>query len=150
MPPFTSNKNLSPKLVWMNNSRIKLEFKGSSLKQDKWIFTPNSVANLYVAYEFNIWSKDLNTEFTLKDYLFPAIKLTKKANPNKYFYSRYEIGFDSRSLFSIPIFDWGKNAIIFGVDMSSSVHDNNVNRDILILGEGQTKGLDDTWLTAET
>ena len=30
--PDTANKSLSPKLVWMNNSRIKLEFKGSCLK----------------------------------------------------------------------------------------------------------------------
>ena len=33
---------------------------------------------------------------------------------------------------------------IFGVDMSSSVHE-----DILILGGGPTKGLDDTTMTAE-
>ena len=36
-----------------------------------------------------------------------------------------------------------------GVDMSSSVHIDNKNKDILILGEGQTQGLDDTRLTAE-
>ena len=33
--------------------------------------------------------------------------------------------------------------------MSSSVHIDNKNKDILILGEGQTQGLDDTALTAE-
>ena len=31
-PPYTTNKSLFPKKVWMNNSRIKLEFKGSCLK----------------------------------------------------------------------------------------------------------------------
>ena len=65
------------------------------------------------------------------------------------FLFRYGIGLDSCSLFSIPNFDWGKNAIIFGVDMSSSVHANNKNKDILILGKGQAKGLDNTSLTAE-
>ena len=45
--------------------------------------------------------------------------------------------------------DWGKNAIIFGADMSSSVHVNNKNKDILILGKGKTKGLDNTTVTAE-
>ena len=44
---------------------------------------------------------------------------------------------------------WGENAIIFGADMSSSVHASNKNKDILILGKGETKGLDDTTLTAE-
>ena len=33
--------------------------------------------------------------------------------------------------------------------MSSSVHIDNKNKDILILGEGPTQGLDDTTLTAE-
>ena len=43
----------------------------------------------------------------------------------------------------------GRNVMIFGVDMSSSVHVDNKNKDILILGEGLTQGLDDTTLTAE-
>ena len=33
--------------------------------------------------------------------------------------------------------------------MSSSVHVHNKKKDILILGEGPTQGLDDTTLTAE-
>ena len=43
----------------------------------------------------------------------------------------------------------GKNFIIFGADMSSSVHIDNKNKDILILGEESTQGLDDSTLTAE-
>ena len=77
------------------------------------------------------------------------IKLTNNANPNKYSYSGNEIGFDSCSLFSVPNFDCGKNITIFGVDMSSSVHGNNKNKDIIILGKGQTKGSDNTSLTTE-
>ena len=113
IPFFISNNILSPKLVWMNNSRIKLEFKGKYLKPDKTLFTPNNVVNLCIVYELNTWSEDLNAEFTLKDYLFGAVKLTKNANRNKYPYSGYGIRFDFRSLFSIPNFDWGKNAIFW-------------------------------------
>ena len=43
----------------------------------------------------------------------------------------------------------GKNVIIFGADMSSSLHIDNEGKDILIIGEGPTKGLDDTTLIAE-
>ena len=43
----------------------------------------------------------------------------------------------------------GKNVIVFGVDMSSSVHTDNGKKDFLILGKGPTQGLDDTRLTAE-
>ena len=43
----------------------------------------------------------------------------------------------------------GKNVVIFGANMSSSVHIDNKGKDILILGEGPTQGLDDTTLTGE-
>ena len=81
--------------------------------------------------------------------MFGSVKLTKNADPKKYCYSTYEIGFDSRSFFSNPNFDCGKNVIIFGVDMSSAVHANNKNKDTLILGKEQTQGLDNTTLTTE-
>ena len=44
---------------------------------------------------------------------------------------------------------YGKNVIISGADMSSSVHVDNKARDILVLGEVPTQGLDDMTLTAE-
>ena len=43
----------------------------------------------------------------------------------------------------------GKNVILFGTDMCSSVHNDNKNKDISILSEGPTLGLDDTTLTSE-
>ena len=46
----------------------------------------------------------LSTDFTLKDSLFGAVRLTKNADADKYFYSRYNIGFDSGLLFFIPRF----------------------------------------------
>ena len=42
-----------------------------------------------------------------------------------------------------------KIVIIFGADMSTSVHINNKNKDILILGEEPTQGLGETALIAE-
>ena len=89
----------------MNNSRIKLEFKGGCSKQDQASFTPKNVVNLYIVYELNTWSQNLNAEFTPKDCLFGVVKLTKNSNPNKYSYLRYVIGLDSLLLFSIPKFD---------------------------------------------
>ena len=40
-------------------------------------------------------------------------------------------------------------SFIFGSDMNSSVHIDNKGKDIFILGEGPTQGLDYTSLTAE-
>ena len=43
----------------------------------------------------------------------------------------------------------GKSVIILWANMSSSVHVDNKNKDILILGEGPTQGFDYNTLTAE-
>ena len=43
----------------------------------------------------------------------------------------------------------GKNVIILGAGMSSSVYIDNKNKNIFILDEGSTQGLDDTTLEAE-
>ena len=148
-PPFTVNKSCSAKLIWMNNFRIRLRFTRSCLKQNYAAFAPNNLINLFIAYELDRWSQDVNAKSSPKDCLFGAVKLTKNVDPNKYSYCRYGIEFDYHSIFLIPKFDWSKHAIIFGVCMSSSVHANNKNKDILILGKGQRQGLDNTTLTAE-
>ena len=41
------------------------------------------------------------------------------------------------------------NVINFGADMSSFMHIDDKNKDILILGKGATQGLNDTILTIE-
>ena len=43
----------------------------------------------------------------------------------------------------------GKDVIIFGADMSSSMRIDNEGKDILIIAGEPTKGLDDATLTAE-
>ena len=45
------------------------------------------------------------------------------------------MGFDSRSEYSLPDGSMGKNVIIVGAYMSSSLHFDNKGKDILILGE---------------
>ena len=107
------------------------------------------MVNLSFVYELGTWSRDLNIEFTLKDCLFGSVKLTKTADPDKYKYSSYGIGLNSRSAFSLPGRSMGKNAIIFEADMSSSAHLHNKGKDILILGEGPAQGLDDSKFTVE-
>ena len=96
------------------------------------------------------WSPDLNSDFTLKGCLLGGIKLAKNADPDKYVYSGYGIGFDLRSEFSLLDGKVGENATIFGVDMSSSVHTDNKEKDKLILSIGPRQGFGDVTSTAET
>ena len=51
--------------------------------------------------------------------------MTKNADIDKYGYSGYGIGFNKRSSFTFPGGGSGENAIIFGTDMSSSLHVDN-------------------------
>ena len=54
-----------------------------------------------------------------------AIKWTKNAEIDKYGYSGYGTDLDRRGSFSFAAGRFGSNVIIFGVDMSSSVHVDN-------------------------
>ena len=74
--------------------------------------------------------------------------MTKNVDTDQYKYSGYGTGFDRKGMFSVGN-GFGRNCIIFGVDMSSSVHVDNKKKDILILGDRPTLGLDGATLTAE-
>ena len=63
--------------------------------------------------------------------MFGAVKLTTNADPDKYKYSRYGIGFDaSGRLLLSDGSGFGKNVIMFDADMSLSVHIDNKIKDI--------------------
>ena len=51
--------------------------------------------------------------------------MTKNADIDRYKYSGYGIGFDRHGIFSFPGTGFGRNVIIFGVDMSSSTKIDN-------------------------
>ena len=78
--------------------------------------------------------------------MFGAVTLTKHVDIYQYKYSGYGLAFDRKGEFTFGN-EYGRNVIIFGVDMNSSVHVDNKKKDILILGKGQ--GLGRTTLTAE-
>ena len=85
---------------------------------------------------------------TLKSCLLGAVTLTKNADIETYGYSGFGIEFDRRSGFSFPCDGFGQNVLIFGADMSSSVHIDHKGKDILALAKGSAQGLEST-LAAE-
>ena len=69
-----------------------------------------------------------------------AVKLTKSADFDKYKYSRYDIGFDAHGSFSLSNGSgFGKNVIMFTVDMASSVHVDNRKKHFYFLVKVQYK-----------
>ena len=147
-PTSTSDNSLTPLINYIDRTnKIRIKFTRSCLKQSKISYTHKKVVNIYIAYELGASSSHVNDP-TLKNCLFGAVTLTKNADIDKYGYSGYGIGFDRRSSFSFPGGGFGQNVLIFGVDMSSSIHIDNKNKDILVLVRGPTQGLEST-LTAE-
>ena len=142
----TSNYSQAPRLVY-DNARIKLNFIGDLLKQDKVTYNRGPIVNIYIAHRLTPGIN--NSGVTLENCLFGAVKLTKNTDIDKYKYSGYGIGFDSRGTFLHPSGEFGKNFIIFGADMSSSVHANNKARSILVFGKDFIQGIGNTGIYAE-
>ena len=91
-----------------------------------------------------------SAHFTLGNFLFGAVSLTKNFDFDKYKYCECGIAFDMPGSFSLSGGSgFRKNVITSDGDMSSSANVNNPKKVILILGKGPTHGLDDTTLTAE-
>ena len=57
--------------------------------------------------------------------MFGAVSLTKNVDIDQYKYSGYGIGFDKKGKPSFGSRGFGRNRVIFRVDLSSSSHANN-------------------------
>ena len=67
------------------------------------ISIPKKVTNLYIFYTLHPQLRNLNIDFTLGDCLFGSVKLTKNTDIDKYKYTGYGLGFDSRSQFHLQM-----------------------------------------------
>ena len=119
----TSGSTFTPTLIETRPLPVG-KFNGICLIRNN-VYNFRKVINLYITYTLDTSSKDLNTDFTLNSCLFGFVNLIKNADPDKYKYSWYRIGFDSYSEFSLIDCSVGRNIIIFGVDTSSSVQIDN-------------------------
>ena len=142
----TSNYSITPKLSHYG-TKARVKFSGSCLKQDKATYNHRTIVNIYIVYEI---SKNYNISSypTLENCLFGAVSLAKHADIDQYTYSGYGIGFYRKGEFSFGN-GFGRNVIILGADMSSSVNANNRAKDILVPGKDFIQGLDNTTIYAE-
>ena len=82
-----------------------------------------------------------NTDFTIQNALFGAVKITKDENSAHNKYKGYGICFDAHSDFSIGSINNGKNVIIFGCGMSSRSYERNRVNDIYVLGRSDIQSV---------
>ena len=118
-----SNYKITSKLSYYG-TKIRVNFNGSCLKEDKVAHNQRKIVNIYIVYEIS--KKDSISNYpTLENCLFGAVRLTKNPDINKYKYSGYGIGSDKEGEFSFGTSGFGRNCIILGADLSSSSHANS-------------------------
>ena len=100
---YVVDNTLSPKIKWIQNSITARKLKANNLKQSKETCTPANVVKLFIVYKSDTWSQDLNANYTLKECLFEAVKVTKNDDPDKYSYFVYWILFSFILQFQIWI-----------------------------------------------
>ena len=83
--PFTPNNSLNPLLNYVG-TKIRIEFNGSCLKQDKISFNHGKVVNIYIFYEINK-NYNISSFLSLENCLFGAVELAKHPDIDQYKYS---------------------------------------------------------------
>ena len=112
---------------------------------------------IYCVYKLDSIASNRDTSFTIQNALFGAMQITKDATDNsKNNCKGYGMCFDERSQFSLTITEDGRahttngeNVLIFGVDLSFSVHATNRANHIYLMGDGLTQDINDTTLYTE-
>ena len=159
MNGIKNTKNEAP--ILKNDEKMYIYLKGSHFQQNNVLTTNNdhvinaNVVNIYIVYKLDpITSRD--TTFTIQNALFGAMQITKYTDTSKYNYKGYGICFDERSEFGHTITEGGhahttdaRNVLIFGADMSFSVHATNRANHVCLMGTDLTQGINDTTIYAE-
>ena len=133
--------------IEFTGKKMHARFMGGCLKQNKRAFNHRKTVNTCIIYDLE--SNLNNFDLTLENCLFGAVKLTKNSDIDKYKYTGYGTGFDSKGTLLFSDGSFGQNVIIFGADMSSSVHANNKINNILVLGKDFIQGINGTTIYAE-
>ena len=93
----------------------------SKTKTKKFTFN-KKIVNICIVYDLQSNLNDFDP--VLQNCLFGAVEITKSSDIDKFKYSGYGNGFDSKGTVSHSTGSFGNNVIIFGVDMSTSTHAN--------------------------
>ena len=149
--------------ILKNVERLYVYLQGNHFQQNNVLTSSNdhvinkNVVNIYTVYKLDPLASTRDKSFNIQSALFGAMQITKNVTDNdKNNYKGYGIFFDKRSEFGHTITEGGfthttgaRNVLIFGADMSFSVHVTNRANHIYLMGTGLTEGINDTTIYAE-
>ena len=89
-----SNYSITPELSHYN-TKARVKFSGSCLKQDKAAYNHGTIINIYIVYEISkIYN--ISSYLALANCFFGAVILTKHIDIDQYKYSGHGIGYDKK------------------------------------------------------
>ena len=149
--------------ILKNDERLYVYLQGNHFQQHNVLTSNNdhvldkNVVNIYIVYKLDPLASTRDESYAIQNALFGAMQITKNATDyDKNNYKGYGICFDERSEFGHTITEGGhahtteaRNVLIFGADMSFSVHATNRANHIYLMGTGLTQGINDTTIYAE-
>ena len=149
--------------ILKNDERLYVYLQGNHFQQNNVLNSNNdkvinkNVVNIYIVYKLDPLASTRDKSFTIQNALFGPMQITKNATDNdKNNYKGYGICFDEKSEFGHTITEGGRahttdarNVLIFGADMSFSIHATNRANHIYLMGTGLTHGINDTTIYAE-
>ena len=138
--------------ILKNDERLYVYLQGNHFQQNNVLTSNNdhvinkNVVNIYIVYKLDPLASARDKSFSIQNALFGAMQITKNATDNsKNNYKGYGICFDERSELGHTKTEGGydhttdaRNILIFGADMSSSVHATNRANHIYLMGTGLT------------
>ena len=153
-----TEKGVLPKLI--RDRIFSARFFGNYFIQNRLFDISNTISDIsisntvsgisiYIVYELDSIINTRNTDYTIQNDLFGAIKITKNTDSSKNKYEGYDIHFDEGGLFSEGNINNGRNVLIVGVHESSITHTTNKANNIYVLGKNFVQGINDTTLYAE-
>ena len=149
--------------ILKNDERMYVYLQGDHFQQNNVLTSNNdhvinkNLVNIYLVYKLEPLASTRDKSFTIQNALFGAMQITKNATDNsKNNYKGCGICFNKRSEFGHTITEGGRAhttdaryVLIFGADMSSSVHATNRANHVYLMGTGLTQGINDTTIYAE-
>ena len=147
MKGIEATKKELPRLKNVKETYVYLQ--GNYFQQNNLIIRNKyNIINIYCVYKSDPVSSTRNTDYTIQNALFGAMKIAENIDSSKNNYARYGICFDEGGQFghtgkkgNFNRITNAKNVIIFGADTSSSIHATNKANNIYVMGKTLFKEL---------
>ena len=148
--------------ILINDEKLYVYLQGNHFQQNNVLTSSNdhvinkNVVNIYIVYKLGPLVSTRDKRFTIQNALFGAMQITKMLLIIQKIIIKDMVYVLMKEVFCHTITEGGfahttdaRNVLIFGADISFSVHATNRANHIYLMGTGLTQGINDTTIYAE-